>query len=138
PRHADDDRVFSKKAGQFFNRQPLPPDHGQLISTVYLQEILNPLVNVDRFSAPALKSLRQAGFVSEFRDRIRELEATYGTYESIRLASVWQSNDGGVTSIYRYRVTFSKNKAMDFRLLVKHSRVTAFYFYHPWRQDRPL
>ncbi len=129
---------FSKKYNQLFIRRPDPADEKVLQTTIYLHELLDPNIPANRLNAISLPSLRSVEFVDKFRDNIAALAETYGTFLTSHLDSVWESKDGGSISIYRYRVNFSNNRAMDFRLIVRNSNIVALYYYHPWKKGRPL
>jgi arylsulfatase A-like enzyme len=130
--------VFSEKARQYFRQRPLPSSTEKLVSTNYLEDLLDPSLPVGEFSADSVAGLRSAEFVDGIRENLGRLQASYGEYLESELVGVWESNDGGVTSIYRYQVFFSANRAMDFRIFVRNSRAVALYYYHPWSADRPL
>jgi hypothetical protein len=138
PEKNDADLVFSTRYKQLFERQPLPPDAEGLQSTIYLNELLDPQLPVDAFSINSLSTLRSTEFVEKIRDNISKLRDTYGGYQYSHLVSVWESKDGGSTLIYRYQLHFSEDKAMDFRVIIRDSRIVALYYYHPWNKKRPL
>ena len=130
--------AFSKKYNQLFQRQVLTQDVDALQSTIYLNDLLDPKLAVDAFSANSAPTLRSKEFVERIRGNISKLGDKYGGYQFSRLDSVWESKDGGATLIYRYQSFFSNDLSMDFRVIIRDSRIVALYYYHPWKKNRSL
>ena len=134
----DGDVVFSDKGNQLFKRQMLPVEPGDLQSSKYLNELLDSGISPNRFSGTVRQELKNTAFVDKFRNSLIELQGVYGRYQSNQLESAWKATAGESIYIYRYRLFFSKNRSMDFRVHVQNSEIIALYYYHPWRDDRPL
>lgn len=130
--------VFSQNSYQAIRQIALPADARDLPSTKFLNGFLagdSPLAEIETYGQTILLSEE---FLSDIRTKLNALRSSYGEYEGLKLASVWQNANDTNLYIYRFQAFYSNDRSMDIRLKVNGATIEKFYYYHPWKQDRPL